>query len=169
MENYDIDPKTLNAVWQRVTAARKEPPSEQEANIDPPPPQKTDEQRLIELIDAASAAAEVYKACAARCSGKIRRELLALSTAQSTAAQKLRARYYILTGKSYWPPPSCPYVLSLTKTLKMRYEAERAAYTEYVQAANATRDTSLSDLYFALAALSQRHADALVCLLESLL
>lgn len=169
MENYDIDPKTLESVWQRVTAARREPPPEPETQSEAPSLMKTDEQRLIEFIDAATAAAETYKACAARCSGKIRRELLALSSAQTTAAQKLRARYYIRTGQNYWPPPSCPYVVSLAKTLKMRYEAERAAYTDYVQAANATRDTSLSDLYFALAALSQRHADALVCLLESLL
>ncbi|NLM83781.1 MAG: hypothetical protein GX189_03625 [Clostridiales bacterium] len=166
--DYGIDAEKLRAVWQRVMAA-KSVGAEQERVRQAPPPMKTDAERLVKFIDAASAAAAIYRACASRSSGKVRRELMALSSAQTTSAQKLRARYYILTGNNYAPPPCCPYIISLPKTLAMRFEAEKSAYSDYVKAANETQDTSLSDLYFALAALSQRNADALLCLLESLL
>jgi hypothetical protein len=166
--DYGIDAEKFNAVWQRVMAA-KNSKTEPEQVKQAPSPKEQEAQRLEHLIDAASAAAATYRACASRSAGKIRRELLYLSSAQSTSAQKLRARYYIITGRNYAPPPCCPYIISLTKTLALRYEAEKTAYSDYVKAANETQDTSLSDLYFALAALSQRNADALLCLLESLL
>jgi hypothetical protein len=167
--DYGIDAEKLKAVWERVMAANIAEPAEPESVKPAPSLQKSDAERLVELIDAASAAADTYRACASRCAGKIRRELLSLSSAQATSAQKLRARYYILTGHNYSPPASCPYVIALPKTLALRYEAEKSAYSDYIKGANETQDTSLSDLFFALAALSQRNADALLCLLESLL
>lgn len=164
--DYGFDRAKFDAVWQRV---RPDLAASAPAPVKPGCHAEDKEAaRLRELMTQEAYDARFYGALAAKCSGHMRRVLSRLSADELCHLRRLRAQYFILTGKSYTPPNTCPVVHSVPDALRRRYSGEKDGAAAYKADAENTRDENLKDTYLALSDEEARHRKILGHMIESL-
>jgi len=94
--------------------------------------------------------------------------LMQISREEMCHLCRLQAEYYILTGSKYQPCVAnvsipCNYL----DALRELYHGETKDAEIYLDAAAATADPRLSELYTCLSAEEARHADEIACLITS--
>lgn len=162
LNGCSFDNASFNAVWQRVTGG--------DCNTSDigryAGPDSISE--LQSFIDGESQDVKLYATLAAMCPGSFRTAVLRLASEERSYLKRLRAQYFILTGKTYLPADACPLVYSLADTLRLKYAAELDAAAAYTAAAETVPRPDLSDTYHDLSAGKTRHARTLCCLIEEL-
>ncbi len=160
----DFDKGKFDAVWRRVMKAGSYTP-----DAPPVPAVPGDAETLRAFMDDEYCDARVYAALSAKSRGSMRQTLQHIAADERYHYKKLKAKYYILTGKTYTPPGSCPYVRSVAETLRLRYTAERQGAEAYADAAAETYSAELAALYKSLGAEEAQHAEQIGSLLEEML
>ncbi|MCI9156212.1 MAG: hypothetical protein HFF44_04620 [Lawsonibacter sp.] len=128
-----------------------------------------DAARLEELMTLAQAGAAAGRALARRASGTCARTLSALARDHRSAFRRLSAAYFLITGKRY--APKCPSVTlpaSLALALRQQFVWEQQWEQKNNQAAQATADPCLKELYLELAQEGAFHAGTIRSLLEQM-
>lgn len=128
-----------------------------------------DSQRLEQLMTLAKFGAAAGKAMVCRASGSCARALSALACDHRSAFRRLSAAYFLITGKRYTPKCgpvklSCSLALALRKQFLWEQQWER----ENNQAAQATADHCLKELYLELAQEGAFHAGTIRSILEQM-
>ncbi len=171
-----MDPGELNtysdkfaAVWRRVMSDNSEQNSHP-ANSE----QKTftagtaETARLREFMDDEVCDEQLYGLIARKLSGQSRQTLLSIASDERHHLKKLKAKYFILTGKTYTPPASCPYTRFVPGTLRLKVMDESEGAKAYLTAASETVYTELAETYRALAADETRHSEMLSDIIEDM-
>ena len=109
-----------------------------------------------------------YAACAPNAAA--RRLLRQLAGEEGSHARRLMGVYYLVTGCCYQPRLQGGRVESLPwrEVLRTRYHAETCCGLRYAQAAAATEDVCLREIWEELSAAEYRHARQLLRLLEQM-
>lgn len=109
-----------------------------------------------------------YAACAPNVAA--RRLLRQLAGEEGSHARRLMGVYYLVTGCCYQPRLQGGRVESLPwrEVLRTRYHAETCGGLRYAQAAEATEDVCLREIWEELSAAEYRHARQLLRLLEQM-
>ena len=109
-----------------------------------------------------------YAACAPNVAA--RRLLRQLAGEEGSHARRLRGVYYLVTGCCYQPRLQGGRVerLPWREVLRTRYHAETCGGLRYAQAAEATEDVCLREIWEELSAAEYRHARQLLSLLEQM-
>lgn len=109
-----------------------------------------------------------YAACAPNVAA--RRLLRQLAGEEGSHARRLMGVYYLVTGCCYQPRLQGGRVESLPwrEVLRTRYHAETCGGLRYAQAAEATEDVCLREIWEELSAAEYRHARQLLSLLEQM-
>ena len=180
------DDETFRRVWQRVmpqaenSPVRPNPPP-------PPPPHDTRPPRPLDggdgcysrvdpaqtdllrrMMDGAAEDERFCRALAARAPQRAARVLRSISADERRQEQRLRAAYFILTGRQYRSPnhggrrPAPNFLHGLREQLI----AERRGSDAYRRAASGADDPCLRRLFEDLAMDEARHAQMLQTLLE---
>ena len=125
-----------------------------------------DEHALLPAADGVPQAA--YAACAPNVAA--RRLLRQLAGEEGSHARRLMGVYYLVTGCCYQPRLQGGRVESLPwrEVLRTRYHAETCGGLRYAQAAEATEDVCLREIWEELSAAEYRHARQLLSLLEQM-
>lgn len=128
-----------------------------------------DSQRLEELMSLARAGAAAGRAMARRASGSCARALSALACDHRLAFKRLSAAYFLITGKRYTPNCEAPRLpASLPLALRQQFLWEQQWEQANRQAAQATADPCLKELYLELAQEGAFHAGTIRSLLEQM-
>ena len=109
-----------------------------------------------------------YAACAPNVAA--RRLLRQLAGEEGSHARRLMGVYYLVTGCCYQPRLQGGRVerLPWREVLRTRYHAETCGGLRYAQAAEATEDVCLREIWEELSAAEYRHARQLLSLLEQM-
>lgn len=162
----DFDRAKFEAVWRRVMPEAAGQIGELNAANRP---EKGDACRLREFMDNEAQDARVYRMLAAACSGSARQGLHQIVLDEQCHLRKLKAVYFILTGKIYKPPETCPFIRDLPETLRCKYRDEKEESAAYKDAAEATSVNELADIYPALAEDEARHYKIIARIIENIL
>ena len=186
-----MDPQRCDRIWQRVSpeldpypevrAACREPSREPGAGDIP---ERTGAAAVPAAPEIPAAPAESGCCLAGRAMGSIRliqdfiedeladrRAYLAYAAcAPNVAARRLMGVYYLVTGCCYQPRLQGGRVerLPWREVLRTRYHAETCGGLRYAQAAEATEDVCLREIWEELSAAEYRHARQLLSLLEQM-
>lgn len=128
-----------------------------------------DSQRLEELMTLARAGAVNSRAMARRASGSCAKALSTMACDHRLALKRLSAAYFLITGKRY--APKCPDVKlpsSLPLALRQQFLWEQQWEQRNSQAAQATADPCLKELYLELAQEGALHAGTIRSILEQM-
>ena len=158
-----MDPQRCDRIWQRVSpeldpypevrASCREPSREPGAeNI----PERTGAAAVPAAPEIPAEPAESGCCLAGRAMG--------------SHARRLMGVYYLVTGCCYQPRLQGGRVESLPwrEVLRTRYHAETCGGLRYAQAAEATEDVCLREIWEELSAAEYRHARQLLSLLEQM-
>lgn len=128
-----------------------------------------DSQRLEMLMTQAKVGALAGRALVRRSSGSVCKALAALAADHRLAMRRLSAAYFLITGKRYSPQCSAPCLPS-TLPLALRYQFgwEQQWEQQNCQAAQATSDRCLKELYLELAQEGAFHAGTIRSILEQM-
>ena len=128
-----------------------------------------DSQRLEMLMTQAKAGALAGRVLVRRSNGSCRQALSALACDHRLALRRLGAAYFLITGKRYSPKCSAPCLPS-TLPLALRYQFgwEQQWEQQNCQAAQATSDRCLKELYLELAQEGAFHAGTIRSILEQM-
>lgn len=120
------------------------------------------------FIEAELADRRHYSAFARQAPSYARQRLRELGTDAGSAAQRLMAAYYLITGTCYRPSVDCTriHIGPWCPALRERYHVEACNGLNYIRAAESTTDPCLRRLLTTLSQESYRHADQLMALLE---
>jgi rubrerythrin len=83
--------------------------------------------------------------------------------------RELRTAYFILTGNVYTPKVNPVQITSFTSSLRKQYLGEAEGAKAYTDAAGATKNPKLRDIYLSHARDETRHRDTLESMLQSAL
>lgn len=179
--DYGIDRAAFDAVWQRILTdkpgAAVTPKASGEANasgepfdglVKTAPVSEGDLKRMREFMDDEAGDAITYAELAGMCSGCCRQTLLKMSADEKKHLKKLRAQYFIRTGKTYTPPGCCPLIRTFGETLRLKYTGELEGSQSYRSASGETRDGELAALYATFAEDEKRHHQLIGGLIEGL-
>ena len=128
-----------------------------------------DSARLESLMVLAKAGAAAGRAMSRRAGGSCARTLSALACDHHSAFRRLSAAYFLITGQRYAPkcaPPKLP--ASLPLALRQQFLWEQQWERANDQAAQATADPCLKELYLELAQEGAFHAGTIRSLLEQM-
>ncbi len=128
-----------------------------------------DSTRLEELMTLARIGAAAGSCITRRASGACARTLAALTRDHRTAFRRLSTAYFLITGKRY--APQCapiPLPASLPLALRQQFLWEQQWELKNNQAAQATADPCLKELYLELAQEGAFHAGCIRSLLEQM-
>ena len=128
-----------------------------------------DSQRLEQLMTLAKEGAAAARLMACRASGSCAKALSALACDHRLAFRRLSAAYFLITGKRY--SPKCgPVKLNCSLALALRRQFLWEQQWEQLnnQAAQATTDHCLKELYLELAQEGAFHAGSIRSLLEQM-
>lgn len=128
-----------------------------------------DSQRLEQLMTLAKSGAAAARAMACRASGSCARTLSALACDHRSAFRRLSAAYFLITGKRYTPkcgPVKLPSSLPLALRKQFLWEQQWEQMNN--QAAQATADHCLRELYLELAQEGAFHAGTIRSVLEQM-
>lgn len=161
-----FDRAKFDEIWQRVM------PGTNENNINVQSEQKPTETheagQLRDFMDDEANDVQTYCVLASKCSDSTRQTLLRISSDERCHLKKLKAKYFILTGKTYTPPNACPLIYSVSETLRQKYIGEKDGAAAYLAAAEKTSNPELKDTYLALSEDEARHSKLISCLIENL-
>ena len=125
--------------------------------------------RLEELMVLALAGAAAGKAMVRRASGPCAKALAALACDHRLALRRLSAAYFLITGRRYCPKCAAPVLpASLALALRQQFLWEQQWELKNNQAAQATADPCLKELYQELAQEGAFHAGTIRSLLEQM-
>ena len=128
-----------------------------------------DSQRLEALMVLARERAAVGQTLARRTSGACARTLSSLARGHRLALRRLSAAYFLITGKRYVPKCSAPSLpSSLALALRQQFGWEQQWEQKNSQAAQATSDPCLKELYSELAQEGAFHAGCIRSILEQM-
>lgn len=150
LENFD-------GVWARVTGSSPETC-----------PARDERETLRDFIGDETRDAAFYTALAKK-SRWASRTLESMSADERRHARSLQIEYYLMTGESFIPPPSCPLVESVPEALRSAHKGELSGAEAYAAAADVTASPSLRELYLSNAADERRHAEMVKCLISRLI
>ena len=159
----------FDAVWRRVMSEN----AGQNAQLENTP-MKTDGNDVIEtdrlrkFMDDEVCDARLYELVASKVSVRTRQTLLKIAADERRHLKKLRAKYFILTGKTYTPPDSCPYTRYVPETLRQKVKGEAEGAKAYRAAADETGHPGLAETYRQLAADETYHALLLGNIIEDM-
>lgn len=128
-----------------------------------------DSQRLEELMALAQAGAAVGRAMVRRAGGSCAKALSALACDHRLALKRLSAAYFLITGRRF--APKCPETKlpsSLPLALRRQFLWEQQWERKNRQAAQATADPCLKELYLELAQEGALHAGTIRSILEQM-
>ena len=117
----------------------------------------------------AQAGAAALRAMTRRASGTCAKALAALACDHRSAFRRLSAAYFLITGRRYVPRcsvPSLPATLALA--LRQQFLWEQQWEQKNRQAAQATADPCLKELYLELAQEGAFHAGCIRSILEQM-
>ena len=104
-----------------------------------------------------------------RSSGSCAKALSALARDHRLAFRRLSAAYFLITGKRYTPKCTAPCLpASLALALRQQFVWEQQWEQKNCQAAQATADPCLKELYLELAQEGAFHAGSIRSLLEQM-
>jgi rubrerythrin len=167
MERYDdFSRERFDAVWQRVMRGRAE--NGPAPTLKTPYAEPGDADGLRRVMDDETGDAQFYSALACKCSGPAREPRRRIASAERCHLKILRARYFILTGKTYAPPDSCPLIYSPADALRRKYAGEKEGAEKYGRAAEQASDPDLRDTYLTLSREEARHAKTVCGIIENL-
>lgn len=168
MENlYDSD--KFDKVWKKVIA---EGNAMQPAETEKCQTEKATgtEQTLREFMDDEASDEKYYAALAQKCGDRsIQREFQCLSSEEAGHLKRLQIAYFILTGDSYSPQATKPYITSMLDALRSRYIGEVNGEKAYQKAAMEEENGRLSQLYSELAMDEGRHAKKIEEIIERII
>lgn len=128
-----------------------------------------DSRRLEELMGLALTGARAGRLLARRASGTCARELSALARDHRFAFRRLSAAYFLITGTRYAPKCApAPLPASLPLALRQQFGWEQQWELANRQAAQATSDPCLKELYLELAQEGALHTGTIRSLLEQM-
>ncbi|HHU05985.1 MAG TPA: hypothetical protein GXZ65_05845 [Clostridiales bacterium] len=103
-----------------------------------------------------------------RCPPSVSNLLMQISREESCHLCRLQAEYYILTGTKFQPcVANINIPCNFLDALRELYHSEAKDAEIYLDAAAATADPRLSELYNCLSAEEAEHADEIACLIAS--
>lgn len=147
--------QSFDRVWDRVAGAPEASQS----------PVQADEAALREFIADESRDAAFYSALAGR-AGWASRTLLRIAVEERGHKRDLQLEYFLLTGDTYVPEPSCPAVGTVLDSMRLAYANERKGAESYLTAADATKSERLGEMYRMHAADEMNHAETLRSLIS---
>lgn len=122
---------------------------------------------IKERMDAAARSRRAYRALERRM-GR-RGPFSSLASAKARQERRLAAAYFLISGQDYAPAPEAPAIpKTLPLALRERFRAEQMEAAALMEAAQATADPCLSQLYRELAEEDREHTDLLRRHLEQL-
>lgn len=128
-----------------------------------------DSGRLEELMTLACTGAVAGRAAARRAGSSCSKVLSALACDHRSAFRRLSAAYFLITGRRYTPKCTAPSLpVSLPLTLRQQFLWEQQWELKNKQAAQATSDPCLKELYLELAQEGSFHAGTIRSLLEQM-
>jgi len=128
-----------------------------------------DSGRLEELMTLARAGAAAGQALCRRASGSCARTLTALARDHRCAFRRLSAAYFLITGRRFSPKCQAPDLpASLPLALRQQFVWEQQWERRNRQAAQATADSCLRELYLELAQEGAFHAGCIRSMLEQM-
>lgn len=128
-----------------------------------------DRQRLEALMTLAKAGMAAGQALARRSSGACSKALAALARDHRLAFRRLSAAYFLITGTRYIPKCAVPCLpASLALALRQQFVWEQQWEQANCQAAQATADPCLKELYLELAQEGACHTGAIRSILEQM-
>ena len=128
-----------------------------------------DAARLETLMTLAQSGAAAARAMTRRASGPCARALAALACDHRSAFRRLSASYFLITGRRYTPRCAAPTLpVSLPLALRQQFLWEQQWEQQNKQAAQATADPCLRELYLELAQEGAYHAGTIRSLLEQM-
>ena len=120
-------------------------------------------------MDLAQEGAMAGRAIARRANGPRAKTLSALACDHRMALRRLSAAYFLITGKRYAPKCAAPALpASLAMALRQQFVWEQQWERQNTQAAQATADPCLKELYLELAQEGALHAGCIRSLLEQM-
>ena len=126
-----------------------------------------DSGRLEELMSLVQSGAAAGRVLARRSGGSCAKALAALARDHRLAFRRLSAAYFLITGKRYMPQCAAPCLpASLPLALRQQFVWEQQWEQKNRQAAQATADPCLKELYLELAQEGAFHAGTIRSLLE---
>ena len=159
----------FDAVWRRVMSENAEAsPQADYPKSNARGGESTEAARLKAFMDDEACDAQQYALLARHFRGHAGQRLMGISSDERHHLKKLKAKYFILTGQTYTPPGSCPFVRSVRETLRQKVRGEAEGARAYLDAATDTAYDDLSETYRALAADEERHSQLLGGIIESL-
>lgn len=142
--------------WQQVSG------SDHSGHIAP-----AEEAQLIEFMDDEATDHAFYIALAKKLADKNDAATISrIARDESIHLRRLRAAYFLKTGKQYSPNPKQPYINSTLDALRKAYGEEIGGVEGYLSAASKAKDAHLSSLYSELASDELRHSQLIIELLE---
>ncbi len=128
-----------------------------------------DAARLEALMTLAQSGAAAARAMTRRASGACARALAVLACDHRSAFRRLSAAYFLITGRRYAPRCAAPTLpASLPLALRQQFLWEQQWEQQNKQAAQATADPCLRELYLELAQEGAYHAGTIRSLLEQM-
>jgi len=119
-----------------------------------------------EAYDAKFAADLARRRCPSSAAGLLMR----IAREENCHLRKLQAEYYILTGTKYQPCVANVNIpCNFLDALRELYHSEAKDAEIYLDAAAATADPRLSELYNCLSAEESEHANEIACLIANLM
>ena len=145
--------KKFDEVWDRVAGKSN-----------------TDADTLKTLMGYEYTDYNIYKALAQKNTGALRMRFSEMANDELRHFKTLRARYFILTGKTYTPEkPQTVKASSIAEILRERYGIEQEAAAGYLKAAEETKLQDIAEIYRANAADEQKHMRIVTELLGNVL
>lgn len=168
MERYEnqFDRAKFDAVWRRVMGDDRE-----SGPLSNPKSQRADQgedEKLRRFMDDEACDAQFYATLACKYTGMARQILQRISSDEKCHLKRLRARYFILTGKTYTLPDTCPLIYSPADALRRKYSGEKEGAQAYLDAAEQTGDPDLRDTYLALSQDEARHSKMVGSIIENM-
>jgi len=162
MDNlYDKD--KFEKVWERVLEANGGHSKDTAEKM-------PEMQMLCEFMDDKASDEIFYTHLAKKCGDKNGEKLLrALSVQEAEHLKKLQIHYFIMTGDSYRPQYTVPYITSVLDAVRNRYIREVNCETAYQKAAIESSDGKLSQLYSEIAMDEAKHAKSIEKLIEKII
>ncbi|NBI66973.1 hypothetical protein D1646_09115 [Pseudoflavonifractor sp. 60] len=128
-----------------------------------------DSGRLRELMGLAQTGAMTARALARRSNGPTAKAMSMLASDHRSAFRRLSAAYFLITGKRYAPNCTAPSLpASLPLALRQQFVWEQQWEQKNKQAAQATSDPCLRELYQELAQEGAYHAGVIRSILEQM-
>jgi rubrerythrin len=158
----------FDAVWRRVMSGGTEDAQRPGAKPKAHDPSAAEAGRLRSFMDDEATDAQIYGLLARKFRGRTRQTLLCLSSEERCHLKKLRAKYFILTGRTYAPPAACPFARNVPETLRLKVMDEAESAKAYLDAADETGYAELAETYRALASDETRHSRMLSDIIETL-